>query len=89
MNRIMSGGSPIVIRETQRQGVSTARQFEVARRPLECLLRLSNDSQSGMLDAARSYGFKVPEESQIKSSLEVVDFDYWENKMIALKLMVL
>ena len=30
------------------------------------------NTQSGMLDAARSYGFKVPEESQLKSSLEAV-----------------
>lgn len=61
---------------------------EVARRPLECLLYSivgadhQMDSQSGMLDAARSYGFKVPEESQLKLSLEAVfDYiDYWENK---------
>ena len=72
---------------------------EVARRPLECLLYSivgadhQMDSQSGMLDAARSYGFKVPEESQLKSSLEAVfDYiDYWENKRMIypMKLMVL
>src|SRR5690554_7516179 len=59
---------------------------EVAKRPLECLLynilgadqHFQTHFQS--LEAARSYGFKVPVQSKlVKSIEEVFDFiDYWD-----------
>src|SRR5690554_4435387 len=59
---------------------------EVAKRPLECLLYnivgannyFKTHAQS--LDAARSYGFKVPNQSKlVKNLIEVLDFiNYWD-----------
>lgn len=58
----------------------------VAKRPLECLLYsiVPNDdttfsTQEEALEAARSYGFKVPKESQRASNLQkVIEFiEYW------------
>lgn len=59
---------------------------EVAKRPLECLLYnivgpnnyFKTHAQS--LDAARSYGFKVPNQSKlVKNLAEVLDFiNYWD-----------
>ncbi|KQB41831.1 DNA ligase [Flavobacterium daejeonense] len=59
---------------------------EVAKRPLECLLyfvtgeKLPFKSQFEGLESARKWGFKVPKEAKIASSLqEVFDFiDYWD-----------
>lgn len=59
---------------------------EVAKRPLECLLyfvtgeKLPFESQFEGLESARKWGFKVPKEAKIASSLqEVFDFiDYWD-----------
>lgn len=59
---------------------------EVAKRPLDCLLYtligngLSIKTQFEGLEKARSWGFKVPVQSQLKNSmLEVFDFiDHWD-----------
>ncbi len=59
---------------------------EVAKRPLECLLYnivgANNyfNTHANSLEAARSYGFKVPNQSKLVKSLdEVFDFiDYWD-----------
>lgn len=61
---------------------------EVAKRPLECLLYnivgannyFKTHAQS--LDAARSYGFKVPNQSKlVKNLAEVLDFiNYWDTQ---------
>lgn len=59
---------------------------EVAKRPLDCLLyflignNLSFDSQFDGLNHARSWGFKVPQETRLAKNLnEVFDFiDYWD-----------
>lgn len=59
---------------------------EVARRPLECLLyslvgnKLNVKTQFEGLEKARDWGFKVPEESELKNSIdEVLDYiNYWD-----------
>lgn len=59
---------------------------EVARRPLECLLyslagnNLSIKTQFEGLEKAREWGFKVPQESELKNSIdEVLDYiNYWD-----------
>lgn len=59
---------------------------EVARRPLDCLLYfiqgedLPFDNQFDSLEAARSWGFKVPREAKLASNMqEVLDFiNYWD-----------
>jgi len=59
---------------------------EVAKRPLECLpyfligKNLPFDSQFESLSAAREWGFKVPKEAKLVSSLqEVFEYiDYWD-----------
>ncbi|BDU25876.1 MULTISPECIES: NAD-dependent DNA ligase LigA [unclassified Flavobacterium] len=59
---------------------------EVAKRPLECLLyfvtgnNLPFSSQFEGLEAARSWGFKVPKEAKLVNNMhEVFDFiDYWD-----------
>lgn len=59
---------------------------EVAKRPLDCLLyfvignKLPFTSQIEGLETARNWGFKVPKESKLASSLnEVFQFiDYWD-----------
>lgn len=59
---------------------------EVAKRPLDCLLYtligngLSIKTQFEGLEKARSWGFKVPVQSQLKNSMqEVFDFiDHWD-----------
>lgn len=59
---------------------------EVAKRPLECLLyfivgkNLKINSQFEGLEAARSWGFKVPREAKLAGSiLEVFDYiNYWD-----------
>ena len=54
---------------------------EVAKRPLECLLyfivgnNLNFNSQFNGLEAARSWGFKVPKQAKLANSIEEV-FDY-------------
>lgn len=58
----------------------------VAKRPLECLLytitgqNISISSQFEGLESARKWGFKVPEESELKNSIdEVLDYiNYWD-----------
>ncbi len=59
---------------------------EVAKRPLECLLyfligaNLPFDSQFEGLETARKWGFKVPKESKLTTSLEEIFeyIDYWD-----------
>ena len=59
---------------------------EVARRPLECLLysivgeNIGIKSQFEGLEKAREWGFKVPQESELKNSIaEVLDYiNYWD-----------
>ena len=59
---------------------------EVAKRPLECLLyfiagnNLSIDSQFESLEAARKWGFKVPNETKLANNLgDVFEFiRYWD-----------
>lgn len=59
---------------------------EVAKRPLDCLLyflignQLPFSSQSEGLEVARQWGFKVPKEAKLASSLEEVFqyIDYWD-----------
>lgn len=59
---------------------------EVAKRPLECLLyfvvgnNLGIETQFESLNAARSWGFKVPKESKLVDNLkEVFEYiDYWD-----------
>ncbi|MCH4824187.1 NAD-dependent DNA ligase LigA [Gramella lutea] len=59
---------------------------EVARRPLECLLysivgeNTGIKSQFESLEKAREWGFKVPQESELKNSIEeVLDYiNYWD-----------
>ncbi|AVR43882.1 DNA ligase (NAD(+)) LigA [Christiangramia fulva] len=59
---------------------------EVAKRPLECLLytitgkNIAISSQFEGLEKARKWGFKVPEESELKNSIdEVLDYiNYWD-----------
>ncbi len=59
---------------------------EVAKRPLDCLLynivgdRLGLESQYKNLEKAREWGFKVPKESRLVSSIdEVLEFiTYWD-----------
>ncbi|MCG9970264.1 NAD-dependent DNA ligase LigA [Christiangramia crocea] len=59
---------------------------EVAKRPLECLLYsiAGNDTgittQFEVLEKAREWGFKVPEESELKDSIEEVlqYINYWD-----------
>jgi len=59
---------------------------EVAKRPLECLLyfligaNLPFDSQFEGLVTARKWGFKVPKESKLTTSLEEIFeyIDYWD-----------
>lgn len=59
---------------------------EVAKRPLECLLyfivgsNLNIETQFEGLEAARSWGFKVPKEAQLANSLqEVFEYiNYWD-----------
>lgn len=61
---------------------------EVAKRPLECLLysikgnNLNIESQIDGLEKARSWGFKVPNEAKLVSSIdEVLDYvAYWDNQ---------
>ncbi len=61
---------------------------EVAKRPLECLLynlkanNLGITSQFESLDKARSWGFKVPNEARLASSVdEVLEFvNYWDKQ---------
>ena len=59
---------------------------EVARRPLECLLYSIVGENTGIksqfegLEKAREWGFKVPQESELKNSIEeVLDYiNYWD-----------
>jgi len=59
---------------------------EVAKRPLDCLLyfiignKLPFDTQFGGLEKARKWGFKVPKEAKLATSLaEVFQYiDYWD-----------
>ncbi len=59
---------------------------EVSKRPLDCLLyyvigdRLPFDTQFHSLEAARSFGFKVPKEARLAKSLDEVFayIDYWD-----------
>lgn len=59
---------------------------EVAKRPLECLLYSIAGSDTGIstqfegLEKARKWGFKVPEESELKNSIdEVLQYiNYWD-----------
>jgi DNA ligase (NAD+) len=59
---------------------------EVAKRPLDCLLyfiignKLPFNSQFEGLETARNWGFKVPKEAKLASSLEEVFqyIDYWD-----------
>ncbi len=59
---------------------------EVSRRPLECLLYSIVGENTGIasqfegLEKAREWGFKVPKESELKSSIsEVLDYiNYWD-----------
>lgn len=59
---------------------------EVSKRPLDCLLyyvigdRLPFDTQFQSLEAARSFGFKVPSEARLAKSLDEVFayIDYWD-----------
>ena len=59
---------------------------EVAKRPLECLLYSIAGSDTGIstqfegLEKARKWGFKVPEESELKDSIdEVLQYiNYWD-----------
>ncbi len=59
---------------------------EVAKRPLECLLyfltgnNLPFDNQYEGLETARKWGFKVPKESKLTTSLEEIFayIDYWD-----------
>lgn len=61
---------------------------EVAKRPLDCLLyfivgnKLPFDSQYESLEAARKWGFKVPNEAILAQNLEqVFEFiDYWDEQ---------
>ncbi|APG58979.1 NAD-dependent DNA ligase LigA [Christiangramia salexigens] len=60
---------------------------EVARRPLECLLYSITGNNTGItsqyevLEKARSWGFKVPAESELKNSIEeVLEYiNYWDH----------
>lgn len=59
---------------------------EVSKRPLDCLLyyvigdRLPFDTQFQSLEAARSFGFKVPSEARLAKNLDEVFayIDYWD-----------
>src|SRR3970040_1795452 len=59
---------------------------EVAKRPLDCLLyfiignKLPFNTQFGGLEKARKWGFKMPKEAKLATSLAEVfqDIDYWD-----------
>ena len=75
-------------RNTASGSLKLKESSEVAKRPLECLLysligkNLPFETQFSGLEAARNYGFKVPNESKLAKNLdEVFGFiDFWEKK---------
>jgi DNA ligase (NAD+) len=75
-------------RNTASGSLKLKESAEVAKRPLECLLyflignNLQIDSQFEGLQAARNWGFKVPNESKLAKNIsEVFDFiEYWDKK---------
>ncbi len=75
-------------RNTASGSLKLKESAEVAKRPLECLLyflignNLNINTQFESLQAARTWGFKVPNESKLAKNIsEVFDFiDYWDEK---------
>ena len=75
-------------RNTASGSLKLKESSEVAKRPLECLLysligkNLPFETQFSGLEAARNYGFKVPNESKLAKNIdEVFDFiDFWDKK---------
>lgn len=73
-------------RNTASGSLKLQNSTEVAKRPLECLLyfvignQLPFESQYQSLEAARTWGFKVPKESKYATCLkEVFEYiDYWD-----------
>ncbi|WP_372472721.1 NAD-dependent DNA ligase LigA [Capnocytophaga sp. ARDL2] len=73
-------------RNTASGSLKLQNSSEVARRPLECLLysivgaNQAFESQEQSLNAAKSFGFRVPSQSKIAKNLqEVFDFiNYWD-----------
>ena len=75
-------------RNTASGSLKLKESAEVAKRPLECLLyflignNLQINSQFEGLQAARNWGFKVPNESKLANNIsEVFEFiEYWDKK---------
>ncbi len=75
-------------RNTASGSLKLKESAEVAKRPLECLLyfiignNLNINSQFESLQAARNWGFKVPNQSKLTKNIsEVFEFiDYWDKK---------
>ncbi|GAA3517583.1 NAD-dependent DNA ligase LigA [Aquimarina addita] len=87
--RIASGEEPYANpRNTASGSLKLQDSRETAKRPLDCLLynlagdRLGISSQYQSLEKARSWGFKVPNESRLVSSVEeVLEFiNLWDEK---------
>ncbi|MDT0687271.1 NAD-dependent DNA ligase LigA [Autumnicola psychrophila] len=85
--RVEAGEEPYANpRNTASGSLKLQDSAEVAKRPLDCLLynitgeNLSIKSQYESLQKAREWGFKVPEESELKSSTTaVMDYvNYWD-----------
>jgi DNA ligase (NAD+) len=75
-------------RNTASGSLKLKESTEVAKRPLECLLyflignNLKINSQFESLEAARNWGFKVPNESKLTKNIsEVFEFiEFWDKK---------
>ncbi len=87
--RIAAGEEPYANpRNTASGSLKLQDSSETARRPLDCLLynlsgeRLGIRSQYESLAKAREWGFKVPQESKLVSSIDgVLEFvNYWDEK---------
>lgn len=75
-------------RNTASGSIKLQDSAEVAKRPLDCLLyalvgeKLPLETQFQSLEKARSWGFKVPQESKVVSSIDAVfEFiNYWDKE---------
>lgn len=85
--RVEAGEEPYANpRNTASGSLKLQDSAEVAKRPLECLLYSITGNSTGIgsqfegLEKARKWGFKVPEESELKDSIEEVlqYINYWD-----------
>ncbi|WP_372919216.1 NAD-dependent DNA ligase LigA [Salegentibacter sp.] len=85
--RVEAGEEPYANpRNTASGSLKLQDSAEVARRPLDCLLysivteRISAKTHFETLEKARSWGFKVPGEAELKNNIgEVLDYiNYWD-----------